>query len=116
MRPGDHLGVKRAFDCCRPAAPPPSNRPGHKQLANLAPPRSLIFDLQLIMGNGQLALSPDEYIMATLNIYLVGGRGVTRSYMTLRVTPRPSYACIGHAHNLNYACLAFPITLFSTLV
>lgn len=30
----------------------------------------LIFDLQLIMGNGQLALSPDEYVLATLNIYL----------------------------------------------
>lgn len=40
--------------------------------------RSLIFDLQMVMGNGELALSPDEYILATLNLYLVrqGGRGV----------------------------------------
>lgn len=41
--------------------------------------RSLIFDLQMVMGNGELALSPDEYILATLNLYLVRqawGRGV----------------------------------------
>lgn len=30
----------------------------------------LIFDLQLIMGNGELAIEPDEYVLATLNIYL----------------------------------------------
>jgi len=30
----------------------------------------LIFDLQLIMGNGELAIGPEEYVMATLNIYL----------------------------------------------
>jgi FtsH-binding integral membrane protein len=30
----------------------------------------LIFDLQLIMGNEELALSPDEYVLATLNLYL----------------------------------------------
>lgn len=37
--------------------------------------RSLIFDLQMVMGNGELALSPDEYILATLNLYLVRRRG-----------------------------------------
>ncbi|KAG1675782.1 hypothetical protein FOA52_012438 [Chlamydomonas sp. UWO 241] len=30
----------------------------------------LIFDLQLIMGNSELSLGPDEYVLATLNLYL----------------------------------------------
>jgi hypothetical protein len=31
----------------------------------------LIYDLQLLMGGGARELSPDEYIFAAVNIYLV---------------------------------------------
>ena len=34
------------------------------------------------MGNGQLALGPDEYIMATLNIYLVRDTSYKSSLIT----------------------------------
>ena len=30
----------------------------------------LIYDLQLIMGKGKYSISPDEYVFASINIYL----------------------------------------------
>ena len=53
------------------------------------------------MGNGQLALSPDEYIMATLNIYLVGGGLHGVGYKMVRVG-RAEPRCMHVLAVLNY--------------
>lgn len=33
---------------------------------------SQVFDIQLLMGTGAVSISPDEYVFASLSLYLVG--------------------------------------------
>lgn len=39
----------------------------------------IVFDVQMMVGTGSYSISPDDYVFATINIYLVSSRAILES-------------------------------------